>query len=118
MSAQEEALAAASSDTSRADLPAKAADQVEAVVSVIRDKTVTPVMTVVQLVVYGLIALFMLLVLMILISVAIVRVLDQTVFPGRVWASYTVLGGMWSGLGLFLLSRRNKPPRRQQPNVK
>jgi hypothetical protein len=108
MSPSEETLAAAGSDAARADWPSKAAGQVETLVSAIRDKTVNPVLSIAQVVVFGLIALFMLLVLTVVLSVAILRLLDVLLFHRHVWASYTVLGGIFSLLGLLLLSRRNK----------
>lgn len=108
MSTSEETLTAAGGDTVSADWPAKAAGQVEALVSVIRDKTVNPVLSVVQLIVFGLVALFMLLVFTVVFSVAVLRLLDVLLFHHHVWASYTVLGGIFSLVGLFLLSRRNK----------
>lgn len=97
-----------------ADLPAKAAAQVEAVVEVLRDKSVRPVYTVVQAVIFGLIGLFMLIVIVVLVSVGILRLLDTYVFPGRVWASYTVLAGIFVIAGLFLLSLRKKALNRSE----
>ncbi len=94
-----------------ADLPAKAAAQIEAVVEVLRDKSVRPVFAIVQGVIFGLVCAFMLLVIVVLLSVVVLRLLDTYAFPGKVWASYTVLGGIFSIAGLFLLSRRNKTPR-------
>jgi hypothetical protein len=42
-------------------------------------------------------------------SVGVLRLLDIYLFPGRVWASYTMLGGILTLAGLFLWTlRRSK----------
>lgn len=108
MSTTEQTIPATESGAARADWPAKAAGQVEALVALIRDRTVTPVFSVVQAIVFGLVALFLLLVFTVIISIATLRLLDVLLFHRHVWASYTVLGGIFSALGVFLLAQRNK----------
>jgi hypothetical protein len=107
MSTPEETAVAADGAPAQ-DWAAKLAGHVESLVVVIRDKTVTPVLSVVQAVIFGLIALFLLLVFTIVLSIAVLRLLDVLLFHRDVWASYTVLGGIFSALGVFLLWRRNK----------
>ncbi|MGD0082832.1 MAG: hypothetical protein ABSD78_06495 [Acidimicrobiales bacterium] len=82
--------------------------KVETVVSLIRDRTVTPVLRAVRFVIFGLIALSIGTVLAVVFAVLAVRVLDDYVFHSRVWASYLVLAGIFAVAGL-LLSRMRHP---------
>lgn len=93
------------------DWPAEAAARVEDFVELLRDKSVRPVQRAVGYVIFGVVAFFLLIVLTVLLCVAIVRVLDVFVFAGRVWASDTLLGGIFCLLGMFLLSRRERSRR-------
>jgi len=88
------------------DFAAKAAARVEGLVEVLRDRSVRPVFNVVNYVIFGLTALFLLVVIMVLFPIALVRLLDVFVFGGRVWASDATVGGIFALAGLFLLSRR------------
>jgi hypothetical protein len=88
------------------DFAAEAAARVEDLVEVLRDKSVRPVMRIVQVAIFGLVAVFLLVTLLVLISVGLVRVFDSFVFGNRVWASDALVGGIFTLGGLFLLSRR------------
>jgi len=82
-------------------------EKVEAVVSLIRDRTVTPVFKAVRFIIFGLIALAIGTVLAVVFGVLAVRVLDDYLFHSRVWASYLVLAGIFAALGLFFSWRRH-----------
>lgn len=88
------------------DFAAKAAARVEGVVEMLRDRSVRPVFKGVQGAIFGFVAFFLGIVVFVLIAIAAVRGLDIA-FGGRVWASDTVVGGIFSLGGLFLLSRRH-----------
>ena len=94
--------------------PGKSADwakllteKVEAVVSLIRDRTITPVFRAVRFIIFGLIALVIGAVIAVVFAVLAVRVLDDYVFHSRVWASYLVLTGIFAGGGLLLARMRH-----------
>jgi len=88
------------------DWPAQATETVETVVVAVRDKSVKPLTTVARALVFGLLGLAVAQVVIVLSSVGILRLLDIYAFPGRVWASYTLLGGIFTLLGLFLWTLR------------
>lgn len=81
--------------------------KVEEVVSLVRDRTVTPVLRAVRFAIFGLLALAIGTLLAVLLSAGAVRILDNYLFHRRVWASYLVIGGIFSGLGLFLSRMRH-----------
>ena len=68
-------------------------------------------------VVFGLLAAFIALVIVVLVSVGLVRLLDVYVFGGRVWISYLILGLLFTALrrlrlepaGQRLTGRLNAP---------
>jgi hypothetical protein len=81
--------------------------KVEQVVSLIRDRTVTPILRAVRYVIFGLLALGIGVLLSVLVAIGAVRVLDNYLFHQRVWASYLVIGGIFSVAGLFLSRMRH-----------
>jgi hypothetical protein len=89
------------------DWAAQITAKVDELVSLVRDRTLTPVVRVVRYVILGLIAIFIGGLTAVLFAVGIVRVLDTEIFHRRVWASYLVVGGIFSLAGL-LLSRMRK----------
>jgi hypothetical protein len=93
--------------STRDDLAALATAKVEQVVSLIRDRTVTPVIRAVRFIIFGLLAVAIAALLSVLIAVGAIRVLDNYLFHRRVWASYLVIGGIFSALGLFLSQMRH-----------
>ena len=88
------------------------ADTVERVVGSVRDKTTKPLVTVTRGVVYGLLAAILGVAALVLLIVMLTRgtqeLLDQ--FKVRrsaaVYISYLAVGGIFSLLGLFVLSKR------------
>src|SRR5438309_11079023 len=94
---------------SSGDWPAQATETVETVVVAVRDKSVRPLTLVARAIVYGLVAGAVAMIVLWLSSVGVLRLLDIYLFPGRVWASYTMLGGILTLAGLFLWTlRRSK----------
>jgi hypothetical protein len=91
---------------SSGDWPAQATETVETVVVALRDKTVRPLTLVARAIVYGLVAAAVAMIVVWLSSVGVLRLLDIYLFPGRVWASYTMLGGILTLSGLFLWTLR------------
>ncbi len=90
-----------------ADWPAKAADLVEAVVGGVHDRVVRPLVLVARGVVFGIVAGAMALVLTVLVAVAVIRLLDVYLFGHQVWASDTVVGGVFTIVGILLWSKRH-----------
>jgi len=90
-----------------AEWPKKAADAVDLVVATIHDKAIRPVLLVARAIVFGLLVAVLSFVVLTLISVGLLRLLDVYVFPGRVWASYAVLGLVFSAGGVWAWSRRS-----------
>ncbi len=90
------------------DWAAQVTAKVEELVALVRDKTLTPVVKVVRYVILGLIAIFIGGTTTVLLAVGVIRVLDTEVFHRRVWASYLVVGGIFSLTGLLLSRMRNR----------
>ena len=88
------------------DWPAQATETVENVVVAVRDKSVKPLTTLARGLVYGLVAGAVVVVVICLSSVGVLRLLDIYLFPGRIWASYTMLGGIFTLMGLLLWTFR------------
>ncbi|TMM17230.1 MAG: hypothetical protein E6G01_06690 [Actinobacteria bacterium] len=99
---------------SSGDWPAQATETVENVVVAVRDKSVRPLTLVARALVYGLVAGSVALVVLWLSSVGVLRLLNTYVFKGpqRVWASYTLLGGIFTLTGLFLWTLRRPKSKR------
>jgi len=91
---------------SSAEWPARAADTVEQVVAAVHDRVVRPLVIAARAVVFGLLVATMVLILVVLFSIAVVRLLDVYAFGHRVWASDLVVGGFVTLLGLLAWSRR------------
>ncbi|MGP8060164.1 MAG: hypothetical protein ACLP9C_11055 [Acidimicrobiales bacterium] len=90
-----------------ADWPKKAADTVDLVVDTIHDKALRPIIIGARAVVFGLLVAVLGLTVVTLVSVGILRLLDVYVFPGRIWASYAVLGLVFCAAGLWAWSQRS-----------
>ena len=90
------------------DWTVQAADTIESVVDSIKSKTAVPLQTVARGLVYGIVAGVMGLAILVLVTVALVRVLviayDEV--GAGVWAAHLTLGGLFTLLGLFFWSKR------------
>ncbi|HMD46742.1 MAG TPA: hypothetical protein VKG43_11310 [Acidimicrobiales bacterium] len=90
-----------------ADWPTKAADAVDRVVDTIRDRAVRPVLIGARAVVFGVVIATVAIVVVVVLCVALVRFMTVYFWPGKVWASYYVLGTILVAGGFVLWSRRS-----------
>ena len=88
------------------DWPTKAVDLIDLTVDTIRDKVIRPIILVGRSIVFGLLIATLLIVVSIAIGVAILRLLDNYVFPNDVWASYLILGTIVTVVGLVVWTKR------------
>jgi len=86
--------------------PTKVADTVDDVVQGVHDRVVRPLLLAARAVVFGLVAATMGLLLIVLFSIAAIRLLDVYAFRHRVWPAYAVIGGALVLLGAAAWSRR------------
>jgi|SRR5579875_205268 len=97
------------------ELPKKAADMVQLLVDTIHDKAVRPAVLATRALVFGLLVAALGTVLVVVGSVAVLRIFDVYVFGHRVWLSYVVLGGALTLAGLAVWSRRTAKPSPSSP---
>jgi len=90
------------------DWPVQAADTVERVVQTVKDRTTKPVMTVAKAVVYGLIVAAGGITALVLLSIALVRVVN-VYLPGDVWGAHLLVGTVFVIAGLVLWATRRAP---------
>ena len=88
------------------DWPAKAVDLIDLTVDTIRDKVIRPIILVGRSIVFGLLIATLLIVIAVAVGVAILRLLDNYLFPNDVWASYLILGVIVTAVGLFVWTKR------------
>jgi len=86
--------------------PEKAVDLVDLVVDTIRDKIVRPIILVGRTIVFGLLIAALITVVAVVLSVALLRLLDVYLFAHHVWASYAVLGALFTIVGLWAWAKR------------
>ena len=87
-------------------LSVQAADMVDDLVANVHDRFIRPVVLAARAVVFGLLIAVLATTVMVLVSVSLVRLLTIYVFDGRVWASYLLLGGLFTVGGLVLWAKR------------
>jgi hypothetical protein len=93
------------------DWPAQVADQIVGVVGTVRDKTTGPLLGFARAIVYGTFVAVLGIAVAVLLLVALVRVVDNylpdSVFgDDHIWATYLIIGLVFSIAGLVLWSRR------------
>jgi hypothetical protein len=93
------------------DLPVRGADWVDALVALLRDKTVRPLTLATRAVVFGIIVFAAAVVTVVLLSIALIRLLTVYAFDGRVWLSDLVVGVLFVVVGLVAWSQRSYPDR-------
>lgn len=86
----------------------QAADTVVKVVDAVREKTTGPVLTAARAIVYGLIGVFAALVALILLTIALVRVID-VYLPAEVWSADLLIGVAFTVSGLLVWRKRYAP---------
>ena len=87
------------------DWASQTADQIEKVVVGLRSKTADPLDHIARIVVYGLLAGVLGIAALVLLIAGLVRAMDVWI-PGEVWVAHTILGGIFTVLGLFLWTER------------
>jgi hypothetical protein len=92
---------------SPATLSARAADLVDNLVGDVHERFIRPIVLAARAVVFGLIIATLAIVVLVLLSVALVRLLTVYLFDGRVWASYLLLGSIFVIGGFYLWSKRS-----------
>jgi hypothetical protein len=91
------------------DLPTRGTDTVEALVTLLRDKTVRPATLATRAIVFGIIVFAASVVTVVLLSVTLIRLLTVYAFDGRVWLSDLVVGLVFVAGGVVAWSRRRDP---------
>ena len=89
------------------DWPQQATGRVVDLVDNVRSKTAGPAIRISRAIVYGLVALILLLLALPIFLIGITRLLDYAI-PGNVYWVYFGIGGVFTLLGLLLWSRRPK----------
>ena len=95
-------MTAAAADAA-SDLPRKATDAVTALVDLIHDKAVRPIVLVARIAVYGALIAILLLMVLVFVCIGLLRLLDVYAFGHRVWLSYLLVGGVFAVAGLWLM---------------
>ena len=116
-----ERLAVADSEARRVSDPAEpqvtpeddwakeTADRLDHLVGTIRSQTTDRVVSLTRVVVYGLLAAIVGLMAAVLFVVTLVRGLDE-IIPQEVWLTYLIVGAIFTLVGLFLWSKRERRP--------
>ena len=84
-------------------------DMVDDTVAAVHDRVIRPLLLAARAIVYGIIVAAMAFMVSILLSVALVRLLDVYAFRGRVWASDALVGGLLTVLGVLAWTKRRSP---------
>jgi hypothetical protein len=90
------------------DWTTDAVDNIERVVTTVRDKTVTPAQNATRAIVFGLLTSFFVATALTIVSIGLFRLVD-VYLPGGVWATYLVFGGIFVVAGTFCWARRTTP---------
>jgi hypothetical protein len=90
------------------DLPTQVADTIERVVGTVRDAATGRAITVARAIVYGTFAAIVATAVLVTSIVFLVRIIDNYL-PGDVWATYLLLGGIFTVAGIVLWSLRKTP---------
>jgi hypothetical protein len=83
------------------DWAAQITDQIENVVSTIRDRTTRPALTVVRGVVFGVIAASGVVIALVLLSIVLIRALTE--LTDEAWIAYLITSGIFLAVGAFLM---------------
>src|SRR5579863_8927353 len=84
-----------------AEWATKAADSIELAVAMVNDRAVRPIVIGARAIVFGVLIVALAIAVVVWGSVGLIRLLDVYLWPGEVWASYLLLGGIFTGGGLF-----------------
>jgi hypothetical protein len=89
------------------DWAGQAADTVENLVGLARDKTVVPARNVAKTLVYGLLIGFIAVCALVLLAYGTFSLVDDYL-PGKAWATHLLFGGIFVLAGGFCWTRRNR----------
>jgi hypothetical protein len=89
-------------------LSERALDTVDAVVATVNDKAIRPAVVAARGVVFGVVIAVIGITTVVLFCIGFIRV--TTIAGHRIWASYIVLGLLFSIVGAVLYARRGVPP--------
>lgn len=110
--APEGARGASRLDAATHEWTTELADRIESVVALVRDRTTVPVVKLARVVVFGVVAVPLAVLAMILFLVGLTRLVEVYLpiepYSSRVWGTYAVLGAIFVAAGLFLFSRRSR----------
>lgn len=87
------------------DWPERTAERVTRILGKVRKATDRPTANVARRLVYGSIAAVAATAAVILLIISGIRLLDAYL-PAEVWAAYTILGGFFTALGLWIWAKR------------
>ena len=91
------------------DWAAETAGRLDELIAKVRSQTTDRLVSVARLVVFGLLAAVMGAMAVVLLLAAVIRALDELI-PEEVRVVYLGLGAIFPGLGLFLWSKKDRPP--------
>jgi hypothetical protein len=97
------------SSTDAGEWASNTADRLDELIGKVRSQTTDRLVSVARLVVFGLLAVVMGGMAAVLLVAAAVRALDELI-PQEVWLAYLILGAIFTGIGLFLWSKKERPP--------
>ena len=89
-------------------LSARALDTIDTVVATVNDRAVRPAVVAARSVVFGIIIAVIGITVVVLFCIGFIRL--TTIAGHRIWASYIVLGLIFSAIGAILYARRGLPP--------
>ena len=89
-------------------LSARALDTIDTVVATVNDRAVRPAIVAARSVVFGIIIAVIGITVVVLFCIGFIRL--TTIAGHRIWASYIVLGLIFSAVGAVLYARRGLPP--------
>jgi hypothetical protein len=89
-------------------LSTRALDTIDSVVATVNDKAVRPAIVAARGIVFGVIIAVVGITVVIMFAIGFIRI--TTIAGHRIWASYLILGLIFSAIGAVLYSRRGVPP--------
>jgi hypothetical protein len=89
-------------------LSTRALDTIDTVVATVNDRAVRPAVVAARSVVFGIIIAVIGITVVIMFCIGFIRL--TTIAGHRIWASYIVLGLIFSAVGAVLYARRGLPP--------
>jgi hypothetical protein len=93
-------------DQTESDWASQIIDSLENVIGAVRSRTTDPVRNVVRMVVFAVSVIGLALSAFFLLTIGIVRLADRYL-PTGIWLPYLLIGGIFTGVGLLVWSRRH-----------